>query len=523
MGFFTERCPNCGKNISKNAEYCSSCGCPTAGSWATCNRCKASVGSESRFCWKCGAEQNPESRPSAYGFRWQRSPFDFAMRVDLAVPEQILQPGIQIDDGTLALLFQDGQYKGMLQPGYYSTDAFFQGLPTVDRQRAAHATILDMQGAEIDFLLENVRVKEQVPIDVRVRLLFRIREPKLFVDTVLQSASTFSTKDLTDRFRGDVTAAVQQKLAGHSADELMVEVRARELLEADLVAQLAPVLSARGLEIVGVRLADFGGQAIEYIREKLGDLGKITREFEINRKLRDALRDDKAAAFRGEQQLNDYYEQVTTEFGFKSAERDQERQRFTRTTEHRSELEGLRQDYEKRRSEILNRLDEQKLRHQDELVEVHHELEVGRLRFNDQIESNRVRFEESLQQQDRQFGLGQEMQVKQAHTDLEVARAGVEALKLVKEAKHELRAKEEDLNTRLEAERLKNRGEASMQALLASMSGEQADRLLKLAELEMRKGLSVEQALALVVEKSPEIAPAIAAALKAKYAGSNPE
>ena len=109
-------------------------------------------------------------------------------------------------------------------------------------------------------------------------------------------------------------------------------------------------------------------------------------------------------------------------------------------------------------------------------------------------------------------------------THMEVARAGVEALKLVKETKHELRAKEEDLNTRLEAERLKHRGEASMQALLASMTGEQADRLLKLAELEMRKGLSVEQALALVVEKSPgEIAPAIAEALKAKYAAAKPE
>jgi len=42
--------------------------------------------------------------------------------------------------------------------------------------------------------------------------------------------------------------------------------------------------------------------------------------------------------------------------------------------------------------------------------------------------------------------------------------------------------------------------------------------VLKLAELEMRRGLSAEQALALVAEKSPEIAPAVADALRAKYA-----
>src|SRR5689334_10621872 len=112
MGFFTENCPNCGKAVSKAAEYCSGCGCPTANSWSTCPRCRSSVGTDSRFCWKCGLEQNPENRPSAYIYRWRRSPADFAVRVDLAVPEQLLNPGIQVDDGTLALLFQDGEFKG---------------------------------------------------------------------------------------------------------------------------------------------------------------------------------------------------------------------------------------------------------------------------------------------------------------------------------------------------------------------------------------------------------------------------
>ena len=76
--------------------------------------------------------------------------------------------------------------------------------------------------------------------------------------------------------------------------------------------------------------------------------------------------------------------------------------------------------------------------------------------------------------------------------------------------------KEEALNTQIEADRMKIRGGANMQALLATMDGPQADRLLKLAELEMRKGLSAEQALAMVAEKSPEIAPAVAAAIRAR-------
>ena len=39
----------------------------------------------------------------------------------------------------------------------------------------------------------------------------------------------------------------------------------------------------------------------------------------------------------------------------------------------------------------------------------------------------------------------------------------------------------------------------------------------------MRKGLSPEQALAMIAEKSPEIAPSVADALKAKYSQPPPQ
>ena|GEM_PF-5028956 len=129
-----------------------------------------------------------------------------------------------------------------------------------------------------------------------------------------------------------------------------------------------------------------------------------------------------------------------------------------------------------------------------------------------------VEFAEDMRQQRERFGTAQEQQVTQAKTDLEVAKQGIEALKLVKQAKLEGKKAEDEHDMAMEAQRLQLRGSASMQALVATLDGEKADRILKLAELEMRKGLSVEQAMALVAEKSPEIAPAIAAAMRAKYA-----
>lgn len=505
MGFFTQRCPNCSKSISKDADHCSHCGCPASNTWASCHQCGSSVGTESRFCWKCGTEQRADQRKAFYGDRWHRSPTDFAVRIELAVPEKTLHHGLQVDEGTLALFFQNGRFVGSLAPGYHAFDTFAQRLFGTDKGKQAHAILIDTQAAEVDFAIEGIRTAKQVPVNVRMRLLFQVTDAKLFADRFFKDASTFTTADLTARFTGDVSEALQIALQPRPLDEIASEVRTRELIEGEVVKSLQTVLGDHGLRIVGVRLADFSGPAMDTLREKLGKISELNRENELNREMRDALREEKISAFRDEEDLRDYYEKITQEYGFKAAERGEEQRRFTQASEHRLGLEALRHDYDLRRAEIVNRLDEQKLRHQAEMADVQHELEINQRKFTQDIGQQEVRFD-----------VGQKQQVRQSDTDLEIAKRGIEALKLVKEAKHEARIKEEALNTQLEADRLSIRGGANMQALLASIDGPQADRLLKLAEIEMRKGLSAEQSLALVAEKSPEIAPAVAAAIKAR-------
>jgi hypothetical protein len=512
MGFFTERCPNCGKSNSKQAEFCNSCGCPSASGWSTCTGCGASVGADSQFCWKCGVEQNQEVRRQIYEDRWRRSPTDFAVQVSLSVPEKVLLHGLQVDEGTLGLLFQDGHYVGSLEPGYHSFTNFFTRLTGLDKGKEAHAVLVDMNSAEVDFTLEGLHAQNQTPIDVRVRLLFRVTDTKLFVERLLQNQASFSTLDLANAFQVDVREGLQALLRDKTVTGLMSEFRVREMMEGSLGTHLQPILFAYGLTMEGVRLAEFGGEAINTLREKFGEIEKLNREYELNRKLNDALRKEKLTAYRDEEEARDAYEQITHEYGFRSADREQERKLFIQAAETRVKLEALRQDYSLRRAEIVNRLDEQELRHRSELADVSSELSQRSLRF-----------EADMKEQGTRFHAGLEQQVYQAKTDLEVAKQGIEALKLVKETKLEARAREEALNNQLEGERLKMRGDASLQALLATVSGEHADRLLKLAELEMRKGLSAEQALALVAEKSPEIAPSVAEALKAKYSQPPPE
>jgi hypothetical protein len=510
MGFLTEHCPNCGKAISKEAEYCSSCGCPSATSWTTCNRCQSAIGGDSQFCWKCGAEQDLKARKSFYGDRWHRSPADFAVRVDLAVPEKVLHHGLQVDDGTLALLFQNGKFKGAIGPGYHTLTGFFERLTGFDKRKEAHAILLDIRGAEVDFEIDDIPVKNQVPVAVRARLLFHLKDPKLFAEKFLQGAASFSTQDFAEAFKADVAEALKRRLKDLSPDDLIVETEKRQLIEKELMNSLNPVLANYGIQSTGVRLADFGGAAIDYIREKLGDIHRLNREFELNRRLRDAVRTEKVDAFRDEEQLKDYYEQISHEFGFKSADREQERRRFMQLAEHRFQLEGLAQDYERRRAEILTRLAEQKLRHRDDIGEVQHQLQI-----------NRAKFEEDFYQNQRRFGATLEQQRRQAITDREVAQEGIKAWVQVNEAKHKARAAEQELRLKGEEEQLRIRGAASRQALLSILPPEQADRLLKLVELEMHKGLSEAEAFTLAISHSEEFSPEVLRALRGAFSGGD--
>lgn len=512
MGFYNQRCPNCGKAVAKDSAFCNACGCPTANSWATCHRCGSSVGAESKFCWKCGCEQqDQQKRQQFYGDRWHRSTEDFAARVELKSPATVLHQGLQIDDGTIALVFQNGRFTGLLEPGYHTFDNFLKRLLGFDKGQAAHAILIDTQAAEVDFMLEDLRVKNQVPVDARLRLLFQVKEPKLFAERVLDGAVDFSTRDLTNRLQGDVRAAVQAALADHGLDEILTAANARDLIERGLTMQLQPALAPLGVSLEGVRLADFGGPAVSEMRTKLGEIDRLNRELEANRRLQDAVRAGKVDAYRDEQELNDAFNRITTELGLRAADREEARKRFVQAAENKTMIEGIRLDYEARRSEIVNRLDEQRLRHQSEIADAMNAVEL-----------RKVQFAEDMRQQRERFQTGQEQQVAQARTDLEVAKQGIEALRLVKGAKLEAKKAEDQHDVAMEAERLKVRGAADIRALLATVEGEKADRLLKLAELEMRRGLSVEQAMALIAEKSPEIAPAVAEVMRAKHTAPPP-
>ncbi len=500
MGFFNERCPNCAKAVSKNADFCNDCGCPSANSWASCNRCGASVGSDSEFCWKCGDKQDLEARRRIYYDRWQRSPGDFAVRVDLVIPDKTFHHGLQVDEGTLALIFQNGEYQGALDPGYTQFDNFIKRFLKVEGGGASHAILLDIRSAEIDFYLDKINTKDGVPVDVRARTLFQVTDPKLFTDRFLTGQSTFTQQDLSDEFHGEVRIAVQERIGGKTMQELLDTGDIRELIEQAVMAKLSKAFTGAGLKCDGVRLADMSGEVVDTLRGKMAEFREKTLERELDSRLSDALRKEKVDLFRDEHDLNEHFEKLTHELGLKSSDRAQQKKAFLQSAEKELRRTGMQLDWAIR------------------IEEVGYELEEKRIRAEANREERKKSLGAELEEGGERGAHQREQEQDQAASDLEVAKQGVEALKLVKQAKNEAAALDEQLKIDVEKQLLEIRGGADMQALLATLSGEQAERLMKLTEMKMREGMTPEQSMAFVAEQSPEdFGPAVADALKAKF------
>ncbi len=420
MPFLHSRCPDCGKTVSKNADFCNTCGCPSATGWAACTRCGSSVGADSAFCWKCGEPQDLEARRRIYFDRWQRSPGDFAIRIDLVVPDKTLHHGLQVEHGTMALIFRNGAFHGILEPGYHEFDSFIQRLFGTDASGTSHAILLDARSAEIDFYLDRITTSDGISIDVRVRTLFQVTDPRRFGDRFLTGRTTFTQQDLSDAFHADVESGGAGRLLGASLDLLATDIRRTD--PGGRQDRLAVAFAKASTEFDVLLIADLTGEAVETLREKMTEFRRRTLERELDRRLQDSLRAEKVDLFRDEHDLNAEFERIAHTLGLESVEREKQRQAFLLSAEKELKRAGLQLDWSIR------------------LEHVESELKEARVRRAAELEGRRDYVGAELEENERRAALKQAQEKAQAATDLEVARQGIEALKAVKAAKHEARA-----------------------------------------------------------------------------------
>lgn len=319
-----ERCPTCRTKNSKKADFCSTCGQPSLSSWRHCTSCGAACGKDKSFCWSCRAPLDEQTSGDAVKGRWIRKPGDFATRITIWNVDHTFAHTIEVQEGTLAAVYRNGQFKECLDPGLEVFDnivkRFFGG--EKPKGENLEVVLIDSRTADIPFPLSKVTTKGGMQVDFEVRLLFSIGDPRAFARHYLNRGNLFTEQGFVDDFLPDVEQVVGSLMTDEDAFEVFKDLQLRERIESALLPQIAKFLPERGIEITGVRFARPGGTQFEQFQALKGQVAATSLEIDLERELADLERSRQLGDFGGELELEEAKKQRLARYNLAEADRN---------------------------------------------------------------------------------------------------------------------------------------------------------------------------------------------------------
>lgn len=278
----TTRC-KCGTTNTVGEKFCGGCGEKLSGARVLCKYCGSTIDSGAVFCGECGksTEEKTASSPddSKHGMRWVRDRDDFAKRVDVEKLRGAFQTGIVVEEGTKALLLQNGALVASLEPGFYEMKTFTEALKeslvkaggavvksgaavvrgvkgfatglfnkeiadtrvrtneaidkAVESMLAQDCTVLlvDAGDVEIKLNLSNVYTSDPFGIDISCNAVLRMQEPRLFFVNVMKSQVLFRVSELKDSLSLEMQNAFNEVIGKKSVVDLNSDLSLKQEFE----------------------------------------------------------------------------------------------------------------------------------------------------------------------------------------------------------------------------------------------------------------------------------------------------
>jgi hypothetical protein len=366
MGLFTDRCealidagtkrvlqgealvqaranpdaPRCGNRVRKAARFCNQCGSSAPGGWWKCPHCQKWVGAESSFCWNCKARLHPESRGVLAQGSWQRPPGAFAQRLQVAEMRRLLEHGLNVEIGTVALLVEEGAVKAVLPAGRHTLETLGRQLLGLFTTPAPQTVILVEAGdVVVPLRFSDLRTREELKVEcyTEVCLRFAPAGAEAFLANVLKGQEQLGYAGLVEWMRQELRAGMLDLVQPAGIEELVKDPQRRLRMEDALRQALAVALERAGVELVRVASVEFTGADYEALREKAGQLEVKRRELEFQQRLRELTAGDEMNRFKTEHDLEEYARQLGQEKEISGALQEHELARLKQV--HRHELQ----------------------------------------------------------------------------------------------------------------------------------------------------------------------------------------
>ena len=345
--------PVCGNKVSRRARFCNKCGKPAPGGWHRCPQCRKWVPNDSRFCPKCNAPMYPGERVDVSGGVWQRESGVFAQRFEAGDVKKLLETGLKVQEGTLAVLLDAGAVCDILQPGRHEPEGFLRKLRWFGNPPPRSFVLVDSGEIAVPLSLESLRTSEHVPVDFYGEIILRFKggkeDAQAFLSNMLKGGRECSFADIAGRAAPLVRSAVDEMCVTSTLEDLVKDPERRIRLAERLEKRLSEDFAACGLEVVRVSSAEFSGEEYEKLEALLGQAEVARREAEYHAAMENALRkisdrsrmDSAKAGF----DMREYSEMLENEYRIASATREREfdllKREWARDDAVRARLEEL--------------------------------------------------------------------------------------------------------------------------------------------------------------------------------------
>lgn len=335
----------CGHDVKKKARFCSKCGSPAPGGWVKCPSCGKWVGNESTHCWNCNHPMNPESRTDIAGGVWNRAEGLFAERFEAGEVTNMLKQGVQVQEGTAAILIDAGKAVGSLGPGRHDPESTLRSINWFGNPPPRSFVLVDTGEFVVPLRMsEGLRTADGFPVSVYAELTMRFVRSRAddFLANLMKGARTVSYQELSESLSSVLAYGVQNLCNTSTVEDLAKDPARRDQFEAVVGKVASETLKAYGLEVVRVGAADFASPEYEKIVRANAELDGRRRELEFLQKTREVLVADAARnreldaaereaaaggkmdAAKSDHDLAEYMAQLAQEKGISAIERDAE-------------------------------------------------------------------------------------------------------------------------------------------------------------------------------------------------------
>lgn len=326
MGIFSDRCEVCGKRVKRRARFCSQCGGQAPGGWWKCPACGEWVGNESGFCWNCKTSLHPEDRDAMAGGVWQHPATVLAQRFEVGDLYKLLEKGLNVQQGTLAIILDGGAVKDVLKAGRHDLNSLAHRVNHWGDPPPRSAVLINSGDTILPLRVGSLRTAEEINVEFYGEAVLRFipGDARQFMENLMKDSRQLSFNDLAQRLESEIRYALENVCNAATIEDLVKDPQRRLRLEDEMADILKQTLRAIGFQLIALSGAEFTGKEYEELRARAGDLEIKRRELEFDARLREVLQGDRMHALKNEQDFELYAAQLAQERDVSAMHRDQE-------------------------------------------------------------------------------------------------------------------------------------------------------------------------------------------------------